>query len=252
MKSNKSILYIFIICALLINLTSCKSKNIQSLKNTKDYSISEENKAASSNKEPSIQPLPKVIKEVQGLVKVRDIDKSIVLDLKYSTTDNFTGKKVYPVDVCLLQKETVNKLSKANEEFKMSGYKIKIWDAYRPVYVQKIFWDLVKDSRFVADPAKGGSRHNTGAAVDITLVDMNGKELKMPSKFDDFSINAYRNNSNMDKEAKMNLDILTSVMKKYGFISIDTEWWHFEDADYAKYKIIDVKFDEFLDKDQSN
>jgi D-alanyl-D-alanine dipeptidase len=198
-----------------------------------------------AKEKPVVEPKPKEIKEVNGLVAVKDIDDSIVLDLKYASTDNFIGKKVYPVDVCILQKETANKLAKANEELKKKGYKIKIWDAYRPVYVQQIFWNLVKDSRFVANPAKGGSRHNTGAAVDITLVDMDGKELKMPSKFDDFSINAYRNNSKMDAEAKKNMDLLTAVMKKNEFVTIDTEWWHFEDSDFAKYKIVDVKLDEF-------
>lgn len=251
MKNTKSIIYIFLICTLSINLTSCKTKNVQPLKDTKNIATNEENKADTNKEQPKTQPLPKVIKEVQGLVAVKDIDNSMVLDLKYASTDNFTGKKVYPIDVCLLQKETAIKLSKANEEFKKNGYKIKIWDAYRPVYVQKIFWDLVKDSRFVADPAKGGSRHNTGVAVDITLVDMNGKELKMPSKFDDFSLKAYRNNSNMDAEAKKNMDFLTSIMKQNGFVTIDTEWWHFEDSNFAKYKIIDVKLDEFIEKQDS-
>lgn len=251
MKNIKLILYIFLVFVLSINLISCKTKNIQPLKTTKNIATTEENKPDTSKEIPKAQPLPKVIKEVQGLVAVKDIDNSIVQDLKYATTDNFTGKKIYPVDICLLQKETAIKLAKANEEFKKSGYKIKIWDAYRPVYVQKIFWDLVKDSRFVADPSKGGSRHNTGVAVDITLVDMNGKELKMPSKFDDFSVNAYRNNAKMEAAAKKNMDFLTSVMKQNGFVTIDTEWWHFEDSNFAKYKIIDVKFDEFLDKENS-
>ncbi|MBC8060574.1 MAG: M15 family metallopeptidase [Clostridiaceae bacterium] len=192
---------------------------------------------------------PRVIKEVAGLVSVTDIDNSLFIDLKYSTADNFTGKVIYPVTVCLLQKETAQKLMKANTEFKEKGYKLKIWDAYRPVYVQKIFWDIVKDSRFVANPAMGGSIHNRGTAVDLTLLDSYGDELKMPSKFDDFSANAYRNNSKMDSEARKNMNYLTDVMKRNGFKTIDTEWWHFEDSNSSEYKIVDVKLDEFLKKE---
>lgn len=255
MKISKSIFPILLSFTLLISLTACKDKSIQPIQKSetsKSVNDSKKTEDKDNKTDPSSsQSIPKAIKEIQGLVAVKDIDDSIVLDLRYATTNNFTGKKVYPVDVCLLQKETARKLAKANEEFKKTGYRIKIWDAYRPVYVQKIFWDLVKDSRFVADPSKGGSRHNTGAAVDITLVDINGNELKMPSKFDDFSVNAYRNNSKMDAEAKKNMNLLTEVMKKNGFNTIDTEWWHYEDSNFAKYKIIDVNLDQFQNKEDS-
>ena len=125
--------------------------------------------------------------EIQGLVRVYDIDPTIVIDLRYATENNFTGKQVYPVSVCLLRKETARKLAAANAEFNKDGYRIKIWDAYRPPSVQKIFWELVPDERYVANPAQGGSRHNRGGAVDITLVDKGGREIEMPSDFDDFS-----------------------------------------------------------------
>ena len=103
----------------------------------------------------------KYIREVNGLVNVSDMDSSFIFDLKYATKDNFTKTVVYPVNVCVLQKETATKLINANEEFKKLGYRIKIWDAYRPMYVQKIFWDLVGDERFVANPNKRGSRHSS-------------------------------------------------------------------------------------------
>jgi D-alanyl-D-alanine dipeptidase len=163
MKNSKSILYIFLIFALSITLISCKSKNVQTLKETKNNSTTEVNKNDTSKNNTDTQPLPKAIKEIQGLVEVKDIDNSIVIDLKYAATDNFTGKKVYPVNVCLLQKETAIKLSKANEEIKKVAIKLK---------------------------------------------------------FDDFSNKAYRNNSNMDAEAKKNMDLLASVMKQNGFVTI--------------------------------
>lgn len=198
-------------------------------------------------KEEPKQEEKKPAKEIEGLVKLEDLDSSFVIDLRYASENNFTGKKVYPVNVCVLRKETAEKLIKANEEFKKQGYRIKIWDAYRPPYVQKIFWDMVKDSRFVANPNKGGSKHNIGTAVDMTLVDSNGKELNMPTGFDDFSKKAYRDNANVSKEVRKNVDLLTNVMKKSGFIPLNTEWWHFDDSDSNKYKIVDVKIEKFID-----
>jgi zinc D-Ala-D-Ala dipeptidase len=187
----------------------------------------------------------KVIREINGLVNVLDMDESLILDLKYATKDNFTGRVIYPAYVCVLRRETALKLTKANETFKSIGYRIKVWDAYRPMYVQKIFWDIVKDERFVANPNKKGSRHNRGTAVDVTLVDKFGREIKMPSEFDDFSEKAYRNYKSMDSEEKKNLDLLTEVMECNGFITIDTEWWHFEDG-INRYEIIDEKLENFI------
>lgn len=187
----------------------------------------------------------KYIRDINGLVNVLDMDESLILDLKYATKDNFTGRVIYPAYACVLRKETALKLTKANETFKSMGYRIKVWDAYRPMYVQKIFWDIVKDERFVANPNKKGSRHNRGTAVDVTLVDRFGRELKMPSEFDDFSEKAYRNYKNMDSEGKKNLDLLTEVMECHGFITIDTEWWHFEDG-INRYEIIDEKLENFI------
>ncbi len=186
------------------------------------------------------------IKGIEGLVNVKDLDENIIIDLRYATKSNFTGRKIYPLDVCVLRKETAEKLINANKEFKKRGYIIKIWDAYRPIYVQQIFWDIVKDNRFIANPKNGGSRHNRGTAVDITLVDNRGNELVMPSQFDDFSINAYRYNPNASKEVSRNIKLLTEVMEANGFIALDEEWWHFDDCDYKIYPIVDVRLEEFL------
>ena len=112
------------------------------------------------------------------------------------------------------------------------GYKIKVWDGYKPVYVQKTFWNLVHDERYVCNPYNGGSIHNKGCAVDITLVDKNGLGLEMPSIFHNFTIKAYRNDENTIKSAKDNLALLTNVMTKCGFTTINTEWWHFNDTEY--------------------
>jgi D-alanyl-D-alanine dipeptidase len=210
---------------------------IKEVESKKDVDIPNEIKNEEQIEEP---------KEINGFVLLKEMDKDFVIDLRYATENNFTKQKVYPNDICVLRKDTALKLVAANEEFKKLGYRIKIWDTYRPVYVQRIFWNIVKDSRFVANPDNGGSIHNKGCAVDITLVDNEGKELVMPSSFDDFSEKAYRSNSNMNEEAKNNMQILTGIMLKSGFKVIDTEWWHFDDTDSGKYNIEDVDLNLFL------
>ncbi|WP_315109053.1 M15 family metallopeptidase [Clostridium intestinale] len=214
-----------------------EEQDFNEVESKKDVDISNEIKNEEQIEEP---------KEINGFVLLKEMDKDFLIDLRYATENNFTKQKVYPNDICVLRKDTAVKLVKANEEFKKLGYRIKIWDAYRPVYVQRIFWNIVKDSRFVANPDNGGSIHNKGCAVDITLVDKEGKELMMPSSFDDFSEKAYRGNTNMSDEAKSNMTILTNIMVQSGFKIIDTEWWHFDDTDSGKYNIEDVDLNLFL------
>jgi len=150
--------------------------------------------------------------EIEGLVPIPEVDSAIVLDIRYATENNFTHKKIYPIAVGVLRKETAQKLAAANKEFQEKGYRIKVWDGYRPLYVQKIFWEIRPDDRYVANPYKGGSKHNRGGAVDVTLVDQQGKELEMPSAYDDFSSKAWRNNFKMSAEARKNVNYLTEVM----------------------------------------
>lgn len=191
----------------------------------------------------------KPVLEISGLVLVHDIDPNIVVELRYATTNNFTGQKVYPHEICILRKSTAEKLAKANEELMKQGYCLKVWDAYRPVSVQRIFWDIVKDSRYVANPDNGGSKHNRGTAVDVTLVDMEGNELEMPSGFDDFTGRGSRNNQEISEEAKKNLEVLTKAMVNNGFTTISTEWWHYNDSESDKFGVIDVNPEEFLHGD---
>ena len=194
----------------------------------------------------------KPIQQIQGLVRMEDIDPEIAIELRYATTDNFTKQKVYPLDICVLQKQTAEKLAKANAELMRLGYRIKVWDAYRPLAVQRIFWELVPDSKFVANPDKGGSKHNRGTAVDVTLIDMEGNELEMPSGFDDFSGKGSRNNADMTEITKKNMQLLTDAMVRNGFTTITSEWWHYNDSDSDKYEAIDVILEEFLQGDAPN
>jgi D-alanyl-D-alanine dipeptidase len=181
----------------------------------------------------------------QDLVLVSDYSSSFVFDMKYATCDNFVTKTLYPSPTCVLTKGTLDKLIKANSILRKQGYTIKIWDAYRPLSVQKIMWDATPDKNYVANPYGSGSKHNRGAAVDVTLVDKNGKELKMPTGFDNFTAKASPNYKGMTAEQRKNLNILSKAMTSSGFKTISTEWWHFEDTDYNGYKIQDIPLSKF-------
>ena len=185
--------------------------------------------------------------EVQGLVEVRDIDSNIQVNLYYATEDNFTGKVLYPVEVCLLRRGTAEKLAAANAEFMRDGYRIKVWDGFRPQNVQHELWEIKPDPRYVADPAVG-SNHNRGAAVDITLVDEHGNKLEMPTDFDDFEKEASRSYPAMSEEARKNMEYLTEIMVRNGFTTIQSEWWHFNDADIYDYDFQELTLEEFVNE----
>ncbi len=179
------------------------------------------------------------------LVPVTDYSKDFAIEMKYATCDNFVNKAMYPSPTCVLTKGTLDKLIKANELVGKQGYSIKIWDAYRPLSVQKIMWDATPDKNYVANPYRSGSKHNRGAAVDITLVDKNGKELQMPTGFDNFTSRASPNSKSMTTQQRKNMTMLAKAMTASGFKQLSTEWWHFDDTDYASYKIQDVPLSKF-------
>ena len=183
-------------------------------------------------------------KEIGGLVDVTALDPTLVVDLRYATADNFTGKKIYSEAKCLLLRPTAERLAEANKEFATLGYRIKVWDAYRPLSAQQTLWDVVSDRTFVADPKKG-SIHNRGAAVDVTLVDKDGKELPMPTGFDDFSEKAGIKYAGCTEEQAANRELLATIMVKHGFSRYEAEWWHFADTESSSFPLLDVQFDEF-------
>lgn len=159
-------------------------------------------------------------------VNIKDYSSDFVYDMKYATSDNFLKAKVYDCAECFLRFKTVKAIIKANEAFMKKGYKIKFFDCYRPLDIQKKMWAIVSNPSYVADPKKG-SIHNRGGAVDITLVDSNGKELDMGTAFDFFGPEASHNYDNLSKEIKANRKLLRKIMKQNGFNSFDSEWWHY-------------------------
>ena len=162
-----------------------------------------------------------------NFVRLKDLSPDFVYELKYATPDNFLKQAVYDCGECYLRKSTAEALVKANEAFKQLGYRIKLFDCYRPLSVQKKMWKILPGTHYVANPAKG-SKHNRGAAVDLTLVDAQGKELNMGTPFDFFGKEAHHTYTQHSKEVLENRKLLKETLDKYNFKSIYSEWWHYE------------------------
>ncbi len=163
--------------------------------------------------------------------------KDVVIDLKYATSDNITGKPVYDSKTAYLRKGTADKLKEANSIVMEQGYRIKVWDAYRSQKSHEILFETTKNSYYFMD-TKIGSNHTRGAAVDVTLVDGEGNEVDMPSKFDEMSKKAHRTYELATPEQKKNALLLENAMKKAGFIPLQNEWWHFDDSEYKGYDFV--------------
>jgi D-alanyl-D-alanine dipeptidase len=159
-------------------------------------------------------------------VNLKQYCLDFVYDMKYATDDNFLKAKVYDCAECYLRLKTVKAIMKANAKFMKKGYRIKLYDCYRPLDIQKKMWTIVSNPIYVANPSKG-SIHNRGGAVDISLVDKNGVELNMGTSFDYFGIEASHNNKNFSKEILDNRKLLKKVMLQNNFQSFDSEWWHY-------------------------
>lgn len=172
-------------------------------------------------------------------VKVRDYIPDIYVELKYNTTDNFTGQKIYDFSDAYLRYGTVKKLIDVQEELEKENLYLKIWDAFRPTYAQFVLWEICPDATYVANPNNGFSSHSRGNTVDVTLVDKEGNEVVMPTMFDDFSDLADRDYSDCTEEAKRNVEKLEQIMVDKGFKAYYGEWWHYTDEDEYS---VDEKF----------
>lgn len=176
----------------------------------------------------------------EDFVRVKDYIPDFITELKYATSDNFTGQVIYEFEDVFLRYGTVMKLKAVSDELAQQGLYLKIWDGFRPVSAQFKLWDICPDDTYVANPNHGYSNHSRGFAVDLTLVDAEGNELPMPTAFDDFSARADRDYSECDPQSAENARLLESVMEKHGFQGYWGEWWHFNDT--QKYDV-EVGFD---------
>jgi D-alanyl-D-alanine dipeptidase len=172
------------------------------------------------------------------LVDAITVVPKLRLEIRYATVDNFTHQRLYAHARCLLQAPVAARLAAAQRELRARGLGLLAYDCYRPLSVQKKMWALVPDERYVSDPQKG-SRHNRGAAVDVTLVDKRGKPMVMPSAYDDFSERAHRDFAGASDEAAKNRALLEEVMARHGFVGLPTEWWHFDAGEWQSYPLSD-------------
>jgi D-alanyl-D-alanine dipeptidase len=178
-----------------------------------------------SNKSPILLDITKEA-DSNAFVNLRNYSNDFVFDMKYATADNFLKEKVYPCDECFLRVKTVKALLEANKSFIEKGFKIKLYDCYRPRAIQKKMWRIVPDANFVANPKKG-SIHNRGGAVDISLVDSLGLEVDMGTRFDFFGEEASHNYQNLSDEILANRKLLKEIMLQNNFKIFESEWWHY-------------------------
>ena len=199
------------------------------------------------------------------LVELKTIIPDVHLDIRYATNNNFMGVPVYKSARCFLEEDAARALTKVQAELKKQGLALKVFDGYRPFSVQEDFWTMwlpiakkrgiKKPSDYVAEPkrdAKGapikGSKHNRGGAIDLTIIDSKtGKELEMPSEFDDFTAKAHCDAAayaKMTPEAAKNCRLLADIMVAHGFLVYEPEWWHFNWHGWATYPLHTEIFEE--------
>jgi D-alanyl-D-alanine dipeptidase len=180
------------------------------------------------------------------LVELVTLDPTIKLDIRYASTNDFLGTPVYTQARAFLQKPAAEALVRAHHALKEKGYGLIIHDGYRPWYVTEIFWTATPDDKkiFVANPAEG-SKHNRGCAVDLSLYDLTtGKEVQMPSGYDEMTPRAYADYPGGTAEQRALRSVLRQAMEQQGFAVIPTEWWHFDYKDWKLYPIQNIKFED--------
>ena len=161
------------------------------------------------------------------LINLSSLSSEFKYEIRYATPNNFIGETLYDCAVCMLQPEVAEALLKANFYFCEKGYRIKLYDCYRPLDVQKRMWAKVPRPTYVANPYGKGSIHNKGAAVDMTIETLEGCFVDMGSDYDFFGREAHIDNYNFSEEILANRKILIYGMRMFGFNTVRTEWWHF-------------------------
>ncbi|MEI6089896.1 MAG: M15 family metallopeptidase [bacterium] len=184
------------------------------------------------------------INKSNQLVDIEKFIPGIVLDIRYASTNNFTHQIIYSKPMAFLRLPAAEALKMVQKELSKQKIGLKIYDAYRPYQATMKFYEVMPDSNFCANP-KYGSRHNRGCAVDVSLVYLStGKELEMPTGYDDFTVKANPNDTDVSKIVSNNRSRLIKVMSKYGFTVFPTEWWHFDYQDWKNFKLMDISFEE--------
>jgi D-alanyl-D-alanine dipeptidase len=184
------------------------------------------------------------------LVELVKLDRTIKLDIRYATSNNFLGRPVYKQARAFLQRPAAEALARANKALRKKGYGLLIHDGYRPWSVTKLFWDATPADKkeFVADPAQG-SRHNRGCAVDLSLFDVKtGKAVVMPSGYDEMTERSHINYAGGTDGQRRLRDLLRAAMETEGFAVYEPEWWHYDFKDWKEYPILNIPFSEIRKK----
>jgi len=222
--------FLFISCSTKKGIAASQSKTAEVL-------VRKDNVVAS----PSFKKLDRTDVNDSVFVNLKDYSSDFVYDMRYASPNNFLKAKVYDCAECYLRYKTVKALVTANAKFLKKGYRIKIFDCYRPLDIQKKMWVIVPNAKYVANP-ETGSIHNRGGAVDLTLVDLEGKELDMGTDFDFFGIEASQDYDLISEEMKQNRILLRTTMTNSDFRIIDSEWWHYNLKNSKKYKLSNFKW----------
>jgi zinc D-Ala-D-Ala dipeptidase len=178
------------------------------------------------------------------LVELIKLDSTIKLDIRYATSNNFTGKPVYKQAQAFMQRPAAEALARVHQKLKSLGYGLLVFDGYRPWRITKLFWDITPDDKkqFVANPKKG-SKHNRGCAADLTLFNLKtGKEIEMTGWYDEMSERSYPHYAGGTDEQRRMRDLLRTHMESEGFTVYDYEWWHFDYKDWKLYPIGNIPF----------
>ncbi len=176
------------------------------------------------------------------LVELNTLDPSIRYDIRYATTNNFMNAVFYTEPRALLQRPAADALRAAHEALGEQGYGLLIHDAYRPWYVTKMFWDATPEDlkHFVANPANG-SRHNRGAAVDLTLYDRRtGQVIDMVGGYDEFSPRSYPDYPGGTSRQRWHRELLRDALETRGFSVYEWEWWHFDFNGWRSYPVLNL------------
>ena len=163
------------------------------------------------------------------LVDLKKLDDEFQLDIRYASTNNFMRSKFYKNERAFFNMSAADRLIEAKNDLKELGYGIIIYDAYRPWFVTKMFWEGTPENlkHFVANP-ENGSSHNKGCAIDIGLYDIKtGESIVMISGYDEFTERAYPNYMGGSKKQRDIRDTLIQVMERNDFTVYEYEWWHF-------------------------
>jgi D-alanyl-D-alanine dipeptidase len=178
------------------------------------------------------------------LIEIKNRIPDIKLDIRYAGKNNFAKQAVYKQARAFARLPVVEALKNVQDELKISGYGLKIFDGYRPYSVTVKFYVIASDKSFVANP-KDGSRHNRGCAIDLTLIDLTtGKELEMPTPYDSFAAEAASDFNNLPANIIQNRKLLRDIMEKHGFRVLNNEWWHFDFIGWKNYELMDIAFED--------